>query len=151
VPAVRVDVSREDGRVRFARADAPTRPLRAPLVLGPVARVTYADPSQALTLRSFLRNPYYVMMGVMGVMMIAMPRLMASIDPEELKAMQDEMGKGGTLGLMQGLLNGQEPPSIAAKKKKEGSGGGGGAAAGAAPGGGGAAAGGGGSAKKKPN
>ena len=79
---MRVDVSDEDGRVRFARADAPTRPLRAPLVLGPTQRVAYAVPQQPWTLRSLLSNPMYVVMGLMAVMMFIMPRLMENIDPE---------------------------------------------------------------------
>ena len=79
---MRVDVAPEDGRVRFARADAPTRPLRAPLVLGPTQRVAYAVPQQPWTLRSFLSNPMYVIMGLMAVMMVVMPRLMENIDPE---------------------------------------------------------------------
>ena len=79
---LRVDVAAEDGRVRFARADAPTRPLRAPLALRPTQRVAYAIPQQPWTLRSLLSNPMYVIMGLMAFMMIAMPRLMENIDPE---------------------------------------------------------------------
>ena len=79
---LRVDVSAEDGRVRFARADAPTRALRAPLVLGPTQRVAYAIPQQPWTLRSLLSNPMYVVMGLMAAMMFLMPRLMENIDPE---------------------------------------------------------------------
>jgi hypothetical protein len=37
---------------------------------------------------------------------------------QELKAMQEQMGKGGTLGLLQGVLNGEEPTAQAAKRKK---------------------------------
>ena len=79
---MRVDVAAEDGRVRFARADAPTRPLRAPLVLGPTQRIAYAVPQQPWTLRSFLSNPMYLIMGLMAIMMVVMPRLMENIDPE---------------------------------------------------------------------
>ena len=82
VPLLRVDVGAEDGRVRFSRADAPTRPLRAPLVLGPTQRVAYAVPEQPWTLRSLLANPMYLIMGLMAVMMFVMPRLMENIDPE---------------------------------------------------------------------
>ncbi len=32
--------------------------------------------------------------------------------------MQEQMGKGGTLGLLQGVLNGEEPTAQAAKRKK---------------------------------
>lgn len=117
---VRVDVGTEDGRVRFARADAPARSLRAPLVLGPVARVAYVIPVQPWSLRSLLANPMYLIMGLMAVMMFIMPKMMESIDPDvrgrahcshvaasharcaqELKQMQEQMGKGGTLGLLQ--------------------------------------------------
>jgi hypothetical protein len=121
VPVVRVDVGAEDGRVRFARADAPARSLRAPLVLGPVARVAYVIPVQPWSLRSLLANPMYLIMGLMAVMMFIMPKMMESIDPDvrntaqyahastashawcaqELKQMQEQMGKGGTLGLLQ--------------------------------------------------
>ena len=82
VPVVRVDVGAEDGRVRFARADAPARSLRAPLVLGPVARVAYVIPVQPWSLRSLLANPMYLIMGLMAVMMFLMPRLMENIDPD---------------------------------------------------------------------
>jgi hypothetical protein len=82
VPLVRVDVGAEDGRVRFSRADAPTRPLRAPLVLGPTQRIAYAVPQQPWSLRSLLSNPMYVIMGLMAAMMFLMPRLMENIDPE---------------------------------------------------------------------
>jgi hypothetical protein len=37
---------------------------------------------QEYSLRYFLTNPYYVMMGLMGVMMFAMPKLMDNMDPE---------------------------------------------------------------------
>lgn len=82
VPVVRVDVGAEDGRVRFARADAPARSLRAPLVLGPVARVAYVIPVQPWSLRSLLANPMYLIMGLMAVMMFIMPKMMESIDPD---------------------------------------------------------------------
>lgn len=144
VPVIRVDVAAEDGRVRFARADAPARPLRAPLVLGPVARVAYAIPQQPWSLRSLLSNPMYVVMGLMAVMAVAMPKMMESMDPEELKQMQEQMGKGGTLGLLQGALMG-EPPAPAPKKKAAIEG----AATPASSSGGGGGGGGGGSSKKK--
>ena len=130
---MRVDVSRDTGRVRFSRADAPARPLRSPLVLGPVALASYADPKQEFTLRSILTNPYYMIMIMMAVMAVVMPRMMNNIDPEELKAMQEQMGQGGTMGLLSGILAGDPPPS-AKKKRVEGGAGGGGAASGAAAG-----------------
>ena len=86
MPVVRVDVAAEDGRVRFARTDAPTRPLRHPLVLGPTQRVAYVIPQRPWTLRSFLSNPMYVVMGLMAVMMFLMPRLMENIDPDVRKS-----------------------------------------------------------------
>ena len=90
---LRVDVAAEDGRVRFARADAPTRPLRAPLALRPTQRVAYAIPQQPWSLRSLLSNPMYVIMGLMAVMMFIMPRLMENIDPEARNAAARRTGR----------------------------------------------------------
>ena len=109
MPPVRVDVigAGRSARVRYARVDQPTNPLRPPLVLGPVARVAYADPKPEFTLRSILRNPMYLGLGFMLVMAFAMPKLMDSMDPEEMKALQEQMAKGGTMGALSGLLSGE--------------------------------------------
>lgn len=62
---MRVDVSGLQGRVRFSPPLAPEQALRAPLVLGPTSRVAYADPVVGWSLRYFLQNPMYLVMGVM--------------------------------------------------------------------------------------
>ena len=93
MPTLRVDVSNDEevaggARVRFSLADDPARPMRMPVVLAPMSRVTYAEPQSGWSLRSFISNPFYLMMGVMALMMFAMPKMMENMDPEELKAMQ---------------------------------------------------------------
>jgi hypothetical protein len=62
---VRVDVSALSGRVRFSMPLQPEAALRAPLVLVPHARVAYAEPVVGWSLRYFMQNPMYLLMGVM--------------------------------------------------------------------------------------
>lgn len=101
---MRVDVS-GSGRVRFARADAPALPLRAPLVLAPVALQLYADPAPRFGLRSLLANPVYLLLGFGALFAFVLPRWLESMDPDELKKIQEAQSKGG-LAAMLGLAPG---------------------------------------------
>ena len=86
---IRVDVSAlQAGRTRFSLPLQPEQALRTPLVLVPTGRVMYSEPVVGWSLRYFMQNPMYVVIGLMAVFAVAMPRMMESMDPEELKAMQ---------------------------------------------------------------
>jgi hypothetical protein len=113
---VRVDVSSYHGRVRFSYAASPDKPLRTPLVLFPHQLALYAEPVQGFGLRYLLQNPMYLGLGFMAVFAFALPKIMANMDPEEMKIMQDQLAKGGMKGLLSGALNG--PPEEEVKKLK---------------------------------
>jgi hypothetical protein len=60
-----------------------------PLVLEPRGRIQYFEQHQQVSImRMIMGNPTVLMMGVMGVMCYALPKMMENMDPEELKKMQ---------------------------------------------------------------
>lgn len=99
-------------------------------------------PPQAFSVWSILGNPFYMMMFLMVIMIFVVPRTMEAMDPEERKAMQEQMANGGG-GLLSSILSGsfdadeykrkiEEERALTAAKAK----GGGGGASGSGGGGG---------------
>eukprot|EP00270_Netrium_digitus_P006441 TRINITY_DN1892_c0_g1_i1.p1 TRINITY_DN1892_c0_g1~~TRINITY_DN1892_c0_g1_i1.p1 ORF type:complete len:206 (-),score=71.28 TRINITY_DN1892_c0_g1_i1:304-921(-) len=96
-PPVRLDVSaRLNGQVRAAMAEDPSTLLPDPLVLIPARTEEYYEKREPLSVLSILKSPMGLMVAFMVVAMVILPRLMDSIDPEEMKKMQEEMRVGSS-------------------------------------------------------
>merc|ERR1712032_89062 len=64
-------------------------PLPVPLPLEPlVANLNFFEKREGFKISSILMNPMALMMGVTLVIMLVMPKMMANMDPEQLKEMQ---------------------------------------------------------------
>ena len=98
-PPVRVRVYGEDddadvpaGTVEAVYAeDASVALDTKPLRLVAVSRAEYFEPSERVTLRSLMKNPMFMLVTMSLFMAYAGPKILASIDPEDLKAMQEEL------------------------------------------------------------
>ena len=64
-----------------------TKPLR----LVAVSRAEYFEPTARVTVRSLVMNPMFMLVWMSIFMAYVGPKILASIDPEELKAMQEEL------------------------------------------------------------
>lgn len=96
-----------DGTIRAAYAEDPTVRFESPLVLKPVSAATYFEHRQGLSLGSLAKNPMFLMVAFTVLMAWAMPKLMESMDPEELKEMQEKMGAMGAQPSMGDLFSGK--------------------------------------------
>lgn len=91
-PPVRLDVSaRTRGQVRAVYAENQREPLPEPLVLHPVRVEEYFEKREPFSLYKLMFTPVGMMVGFVAVVVLVLPRLMDSIDPEEMKQMQEEM------------------------------------------------------------
>lgn len=88
---VRVDVSaRLHGQVR-ALAVETRRYYSDALILEPMREEGYYEKREAWTAMGMMKNPMVMMLGFMAVAVLLLPKLMDSIDPEEMKKVQEEM------------------------------------------------------------
>merc|ERR1712196_742545 len=91
-PMVRVDVSAKSaGKVR-AMLTHNKNALPLPMPLEPlVVKPTHFEVRPPFQWTSMLMNPMFLMMGVSVLLMVAMPMMMANMDPEQLKEMQAKL------------------------------------------------------------
>jgi hypothetical protein len=118
-PTVRVDVSaKTQGKLR-ALMTHNRLPLPLPLPLEPlVAKPSFFEKREGFKISSILMNPMAIMMGVTLLIMVVMPKMMANMDPEQLKEMQ-QMQSGGLADLLnpEKLKEKQQAALKEAKKK----------------------------------
>jgi len=96
-PTVRVDVSaKTQGKLR-ALMTHNRLPLPFPIPIEPlVASPTFFEKREGFKIGSILGNPMAIMMGVTLLIMLVMPKMMANMDPEQLKEMQ----QGGLMDML---------------------------------------------------
>lgn len=88
---MRVDVSaRLHGQVR-ALAVETRRYYSDVLVLEPMREEVYYERREPFSAIALVKSPMGLMVGFMVVALVLLPRLMDSIDPEEMKRVQEEM------------------------------------------------------------
>uniref|UniRef100_A0A0C9SAB1 TSA: Wollemia nobilis Ref_Wollemi_Transcript_4254_1228 transcribed RNA sequence n=1 Tax=Wollemia nobilis TaxID=56998 RepID=A0A0C9SAB1_9CONI len=87
---VRVDVSaRLHGKVQAYQTE--NRRLLSELVLEPLREEYYFEKREPFSPIALLKSPMGLMVGFMVVAVFLLPKLMESIDPEEMKRAQEEM------------------------------------------------------------
>lgn len=92
-PTVRLDVSAKSAGKARALLTHSRQPLPFPLPLEPlVAKPTFFERREGFQWRGMLMNPMVLMMGVTLLIMVAFPKMMANMDPEQLKEMQQMQG-----------------------------------------------------------
>lgn len=88
-PPVRVDVSsRMPGQIRASYVEGPRRTLDG-LVLEPLREENYYEIREPFSLLGLLKSPMGLMIGFMVICVFLLPKLMDSIDPEEMKRLQE--------------------------------------------------------------
>merc|ERR1712129_644722 len=92
-PMVRVDVSaKSSGKIR-AMLTHTKDPLALPITLEPVlVKPQWFEVRPPFQWTSMLMNPMVLMMGVTLLIMFAMPKMMANMDPEQLEEMKAMQG-----------------------------------------------------------
>jgi len=118
-PTVRVDVSaKTQGKMR-ALLTHNRLPLPFPIHIEPlVATPTFFEKREGFKISSILMNPMALMMGFTLLIMLVMPKMMANMDPEQLKEMQQMQGGLADL-LNPEKLKEKQQQLENAKKKKE--------------------------------
>ena len=92
-PTVRVDVSAAAPGKARALLTHSRQPLPFPLPLEPlVAKPTFFEKREGFQWSAMLMNPMVLMMGVTVLIMFVFPKMMANMDPEQLKEMQQMQG-----------------------------------------------------------
>ena len=92
-PTVRVDVSAKTAGKLRALVTHNRLPLPLPLPLEPlVTKPVFFEKREGFKIGSILMNPMAIMMGVTLLIMAVMPKMMANMDPEQLKEMQQMQG-----------------------------------------------------------
>ena len=90
-PTVRLEVS-ATGKARALLTHS-RQPLPFPLPLEPlVAKPTFFEKREGFQWSAMLMNPMVLMMGVTLLIMVVFPKMMANMDPEQLKEMQEMQG-----------------------------------------------------------
>lgn len=90
-PPVRLDVSeRLHGQVHAVFTET-RRILPEPLTLEPEKAEFYYEKRAPLSLTGLLKSPMGMMVGLMLLAVVLLPKLVDSIDPEEMKRVQEEM------------------------------------------------------------
>ncbi|KAG0629225.1 hypothetical protein M758_1G086800 [Ceratodon purpureus] len=88
-PMVRVDVSsRLPGEIRASYIEGPRR-ISGSLVLEPLREENYYEIREPFSLMGLLKSPMGLMIGFMVICVFLLPMLMDSIDPEEMKRLQE--------------------------------------------------------------
>ncbi|XP_058111547.1 ER membrane protein complex subunit 7 homolog [Magnolia sinica] len=91
---VRIDVSaRNHGKVQAALTE--TRRALNELILEPLREEQYYEIREPFSVMSLLKSPMGLMLGFMVIVVFLMPKLMESMDPEEMKRAQEEMRNQG--------------------------------------------------------
>mmetsp|Transcript_23576 Transcript_23576/g.56373 ORF Transcript_23576/g.56373 Transcript_23576/m.56373 type:complete len:221 (-) Transcript_23576:478-1140(-) len=87
-PQVRLEVSDSvlEQHVRASYVGGDNRLLPYPLIVKPMVKVSYFEPRQGFSWRSFLFQPQIIMMLVMIGGLFILPKM--ALDPEQLKEMQ---------------------------------------------------------------
>ena len=67
------------------------------VIVAPVSRVDYFEPSNRMTLSGMLKNPMVLMFVATLVMSIIVPSMIRNMDAETLEELQKEMGKGNII------------------------------------------------------
>ncbi|CAI5971702.1 unnamed protein product [Closterium sp. NIES-65] len=76
-----------------------------PLIISPFAAEEYLERRQPFSIWTIVKSPMGIMICFMLVVMVVLPRLADSIDPEEMKQMQEQMQQQQVPSLS-GLLSG---------------------------------------------
>ena len=77
--------------VKASYVGGDSRILPYPLIVQPMGKVSYFEPRQGFSWRSFLFQPQILMMLFMLGGLFILPKM--AIDPEQLKEMQSSMGQ----------------------------------------------------------
>jgi hypothetical protein len=77
--------------LEYAYPGSTKQVTKYPLVLYPYATYQYFEAKKGFNLFSMLKNPMVLMMLFSVVLMVAMPRMMEGLDPEEKAKMREQM------------------------------------------------------------
>lgn len=77
--------------LEYAFPGAPKRALKYPLVINPKGTYQYFEPKKGFSIFGLLRNPMVIMMLFSAGLMVAMPKMMEGLDPEEKARMREQM------------------------------------------------------------
>jgi len=92
-PMVRLDVSAKAAGKLRALLTHNRQPVPFPLPLEPlVAKPVFFEKREGFQWSAMLMNPMVIVMGVTLLIMVVFPKMMANMDPEQLKEMQEMQG-----------------------------------------------------------
>ena len=112
-PQIRLEISDAelDEHVRASYVGSANQLLPYPLMIQPMGKVSYFEPRQKFSLRSFIFQPQIMMMIFMIGGLVLLPKM--AIDPEQMQEFKKEMQGGGAPS-----QNQQAPPSRSPQQLK---------------------------------
>jgi len=118
-PMVRLDVSSKAAGKLRALLTHNRQPVPFPLPLEPlVAKPVFFEKREGFQWSAMLMNPMVIMMGVTLLIMVVFPKMMANMDPEQLKEMQQMQGGLADM-LNPEKLKEKQQQAIKSEKRKE--------------------------------
>ena len=98
-PQMKLKVVAEEGSISVVEYKYPGAKKVAasyPIMLKAIAPIKYFQVKPPLSImKMIMSNPMMLMMGVMLVVVLLMPKMMAGMDPEELKELQKQQAQAG--------------------------------------------------------
>ena len=81
--------------LEYKYPSAPKQVIAHPIMIDAHSRINYFQKRESFGLHTLLANPTMLMMLFTGAMALLLPRMMANMDPEELKEVQAQMNQQG--------------------------------------------------------
>eukprot|EP00536_Pseudo-nitzschia_multiseries_P008167 jgi/Psemu1/319318/estExt_fgenesh1_pm.C_2030013 len=108
--------------LEYAFPGAAKRALKYPLVIHPKGSYQYFETKRGFSIFGLLRNPMVIMMLFSVGLMVAMPKMMEGLDPEEKARMKEQMKNQqdptAMLSQMWGDMTGGEEEAPKARKER---------------------------------
>jgi len=93
-PQLEIDVGlRESGAVHAFALGPQKEPAGYPLVLQPAGRAAYFETREGFKWRSLLANPMMITMAFSVISLFVLPKMIANMDPETLKEIQETQNR----------------------------------------------------------
>jgi len=88
---IKVEV-KSNGQLKATKISDNTN-VQVPLILKPERIAEYFDEYEGFNLGGIMKNPMFIMLGFTALMAFAVPKMMANLDPEALRELQNPNGQ----------------------------------------------------------
>ena len=104
-PNYNIEVNNNDITIKLLQQGEWNNIVTQPFVITPLITHTYYLEREPFNYMSYLKNPMVIMMILTGLMVFVMPRMLNSMDPEELAQIKAAQKNYSIQGIMENLTN----------------------------------------------